>query len=399
MLKGVKMNLTLDTCLSLFPTEIRKDKKHYIVEDKASGEFYEMPEVCIDAIQLINNGKQLWEIELHLKEKYPKEDVDLIDFAEQLLELQLVAEIDGVKVELSEKAKESLGFLWLSPRIGKIFFNKFSNFVYAVLFIGNILLFMAKPSLFPNYKDLFIFDYMLLNIPAWMLLTIILVFIHEFGHILAMRAQNLPTKMEVGHRLFLVVLETDMSSVWKLPSKDRNVLYLGGLCFDTLILSLALIFQLIFANGSKVFLSIMSVVVLDTFIRMVYQLCIYMKTDLYYVFENVSGCYNLMENAQQMIRNWLPFRPSVSKSEVVFAEERKTVFLYSIFYFVGVFLTMGLFVIYYIPQVLFAWKMVLPGFSEGSTSIPFWDALLFSMQILIGLLLLLYSWRKKYIRR
>ncbi|WP_312473548.1 hypothetical protein [Neobacillus sp.] len=391
------MSITLDSRLSLVQTEIRKDKKHYIVEEKASGEFYEMPVVCIDAIHLINNGNSLGKIEELLKEKYPNEEVDLIDFAEQLLEMQMIAEIDGVKIEMKEQAKETLGFLWISPKLGKFFFNKFAYIVYCAFFIVNLLLLISHPSLFPNYKDIFIFDLMVLNIPTWFVLTICLILIHEFGHVLAMRAQNLPTKLEVGHRLLLVVFETDMSTVWKLPSKDRNILYLAGLCFDTVILSLALISQLIFADGSGILLSIMNVVVLDTFIRMLYQLCMYMKTDFYYVFENVSGCYNLMENAQQMIRKWLPFRPSVSKSEVVFAEERKTVILYSIFYFVGVFLTMGLFVIYYIPQVLFAWKMVLPGFSEGSASIPFWDALLFSMQILIGLLLLLYSWRKKYI--
>ncbi|WP_235845500.1 hypothetical protein [Neobacillus novalis] len=383
----------------LVPLDIHKDKKHYIVEDKTSSEFYEMPEVCIDAIELINNGETLGEIELLLKEKYPNEEVNLIDFVEQLIKMELVSELDGVKLEKRDTKKESLGFLWLSPQIGKFFFNKFSLFLYAVLFIGNAFLFIAKPSLFPHYKDLFIFDLMVLNIPAWMVLTFILVLIHEFGHILAMRAQNLPTKLEVGHRLFLVVLETDMSSIWKLSSKDRNVLFLAGLCFDTVILSLALISQLIFANGSGIFLSIIHVVVLDTFIRMVYQCCVYMKTDLYYLFENVSGCYNLMENAQQAIRKKLPFLNSKVTEEVVFAGEKTTVFVYSIFYFIGVALTVSLFAIYYIPQLLFALKKVLPGFLLGLDSLPFWDAMLFSLQILIGMLLLLYSWRKKYVRR
>ncbi|WP_066069532.1 hypothetical protein [Neobacillus soli] len=393
------MSLTLVSRLLLVPIEIRKDKKNYIVEDKSSGEFFEMPEVCIDAINFINNGETLGEIEQQLKEKYPGEEVSLIDFAEQLLELHLVAEIDGVKVEVNKVKKETLGFLWLSPQIGKFFFNKFSNFVYAALFIGNVFLFIAKPSLFPHYKDLFIFDLMVLNIPAWMILTFVLVLIHEFGHILAMRAQNLPTKLGVSHRLFLVVLETDMSSVWKLPSGNRNVLFLAGLCFDTVILSLALVSQLFYANGPEIFMSIMNVVVLDTFIRMVYQCCVYMKTDLYYVFENVSGCYNLMENAQQAIRKKLPFLNSKATEEVVFAGERSTVFVYSIFYFIGVALTVSLFAIYYIPQLFFALKKVLPGFLLGPDSLPFWDALVFSLQILIGMLLLLYSWRKKYVRK
>jgi hypothetical protein len=392
------MGLTLFSFLSLVPIEIHKDKKHYIVEDVSTAEFYEMPEVCIDAINLINDGVQLGEIERRLKEKYPEEEVDILDFAEQLFELKLIAEIDGMKVEAKQKNLEKLGYIWISPKMGKFFFNKYSFFIYITLFIINLVLLLSHPSLFPQYKDMFIFDLMVLNIPAWIVLGVFLVLIHEFGHVLAMRAHNLPTKLEVGHRLFLVVLETDMASVWKLPSKNRNVLYLAGLCFDTVILTFALISQLIFADGPGLFLGIMNIVVLDTFIRMVYQCCVYMKTDLYYVFENVSGCYNLMENAQQVIRNWLPFQKKVQTNQVVFESEKKTVFLYSIFYFIGVFLTITLYAIFYIPQLFYSLKNVLPGFEKAPTTLAFWDATIFMLQIMIVLLLLMYSWWKKYFR-
>ncbi|MDQ0200563.1 hypothetical protein [Neobacillus ginsengisoli] len=392
------MKITLSSQLLLVPIEIRKDKRHYIVEDLTSGEFYEMPEVCIKAIHLIQHGEVLGEVERQLREKFPEEEVDLIDFAEQLFELNLITEIDSIKVEFKQKKKESLGFLWISPRIGKFFFNKTAFIVYLLLFMINVGLLIYHPALFPHYKDLFIFHLMVLNIPSWLLLTSVLVLIHELGHVLAMRAKHLPTKLEVGHRLFLVVLETDMSAVWKLPSKDRNVLYLAGLCFDTMVLFLALISQLIFFKGSEIFLSIMHVVVLDTFIRMVYQCCVYMKTDLYFVFENVSGCYNLMENARQIIRKWLPIQQTSSKGEVIFAGERKPVYFYSIFYFVGVVLTITLYVLFYIPQLWFAWKNVFPGFEQAPTSLAFWDASLFSLQLLLGFMLLLFSWRKKYLK-
>ncbi|MGG3561157.1 hypothetical protein ABES03_06010 [Neobacillus rhizosphaerae] len=392
------MNLRLSSILFLVPINIRRDKNHFIVEDINTGEFYEMPNICIDAINSINNGESLGVIELRLKEDYPDEEVDLIDFAEQLLQLQLIAEIDGVRVNLPEKKKEHLGFQWISPNGGKCFFNKIAMVIYAGLFILNIAFLFLKPSLFPHYKDLFIFDYMVLNIITWLLVTFCTVLIHEFGHILAMRANNLPTRLELGHRLILVVLETDMSSVWKLPSKDRNVLYLAGLCFDMVILFAALLSQMIFTNGSGIFLSIMAVVVLDTFIRLIYQCCIYMKTDLYYVFENVTGCYNIMENAQQMIKKWVPFLKSQATEEVVFAGERRIIFTYSIFYFIGVVLTLSLYVIFYVPQLLFAVKRIIPGYLEGPTSLPFWDATLFTLQMLIGFLLLLYSWRNKYVK-
>jgi hypothetical protein len=225
-----------------------------------------------------------------------------------------------------------------------------------------------------------------------------LVLIHEFGHVLAIRAYNLPTKLGIGHRLFLVVLETDMSSVWKLPSKDRNVLYLAGLCFDSVILFLALMGQTAFPAGPVLLHGVLRIIVLDTVIRMLYQGCIYMKTDLYYLFENSTGCYNVMENAQQAIKK--RFSPKNTQSgEVVFDTERKTVFLYSIFYFAGIAVSVSLYIFFYIPQLFFAVKKILPGFEKSFTSLSFWDSAVFALQLLIGFLLLFYSWTKKYRRK
>ncbi|MCM3726234.1 hypothetical protein M3226_11115 [Neobacillus cucumis] len=395
------MDITLFSYLTLVPINIREEKKHFIVEDMNSGEFYEMPKICIDAIDLLNSGHSLGETKQHLEEKFPEEEVDLLDFVEQLLSLQLIAIMDGKEIvpKQKENNKEHLRFLWISPKVGKFFFNKVALFFYVILSILNAFLLVSHPNLFPHYQDLFISNYMVFNIIAFLVLTFCTVLIHEFGHILAMRAQNLSTKLNVGHRLFLLVLESDISTVWKLPSKERNVIYIAGLCFDMVILFFALISQLIFVSGSGIFLRLMSVVVLNTFLRIVYQCCIYMKTDLYYVFENLSGCHNIMENAQRLIRRWLPIKKTHVHEEVVFTGEKKTVFTYSIFYLLGVVLTVSIYIIFYIPQLLFAWKKVLPGFAKGFGSYSFWDATLFSLQILIGLALLLYSWRKKYLKR
>jgi hypothetical protein len=233
---------------------------------------------------------------------------------------------------------------------------------------------------------------MIINIPVWMVLTFILVFIHEIGHILAVRSYNLLTKLEIGHRLFFVVLETDMSSVWKLDSKDRNKLYSAGLCFDTVMLFIALICQLAFLNTQPFFHGILRMIVLDTFIRVVYQLCIYMKTDLYYVFENCTGCYNLMENAQQLFKS----RFKISADDDIFESERKTVFWYAMFYITGVMITVFLYIAFYIPQLLYSFKQILPGFQNPISSLAFWDSTVFTAQILIGFMLLVHSWTKKY---
>jgi putative peptide zinc metalloprotease protein len=391
------MKISLNSRLLMVPIEIRKDHKNYIVEEKLSGEFYEMPEVCIDAINYINQGTLLSEIEVKLKEKYPGEDIDLLDFAEQLIELELIDSIDNIKVQKHHKHKEQLGFLWIPPKLGEFFFNKFTFPLYGAIFFVNILIFIFNPSLFPHREDIFVFDIMVVNVFFWLLFAFVFVLFHELGHILAMRAQNLPTKLEVSHRMFFVVLQTDMSSVWKLTPKNRNVLYLGGLCFDSILLFISLIFQLLFPANQWFIQGLMNLAVFDIVLRMLFQCCIYMKTDLYFVFENVSGCYNLMENAKQTIRQKFSFLKSKVSKEVVFSGEKKTVFIYSLFYLLGIILTVVLYVRYYIPEVIYAAKKLLPGFVQPPTSLLFWDALVFSLQVSVFIFLLLNSWRKKYL--
>ena len=53
------MNISLLHVYYWFQLIFAEDNKHYIVEDITSGEFYEMPEVCIEAIKLIEKGEKL----------------------------------------------------------------------------------------------------------------------------------------------------------------------------------------------------------------------------------------------------------------------------------------------------------------------------------------------------
>jgi putative peptide zinc metalloprotease protein len=169
------MNLSLESHLKLVKLEIKPDKKHFIVEDVTSGDFYEMPETCIEAINLINMGVNLFQIEQQLKLKYPAEEVDILDFANQLSQLELIAEIDGVKIERVSNDEKSGGFLWISPKLGKFFFNKVTLRIYFILMIVNMFILVFHPGLFPHYKDLFLSNYMVLNIPSWLIITYSLV--------------------------------------------------------------------------------------------------------------------------------------------------------------------------------------------------------------------------------
>ncbi|MFD1779009.1 hypothetical protein ACFSFW_10055 [Fredinandcohnia salidurans] len=391
------MRLTKEALLTLHDIEIRKDTKNYIVEDLSTHDFYEMPLVCIDALGFIQKGLRLGEIEEKLIKAFPDEDINMIGFGEQLLELNLVQSVNGSEIIKKKEQNGKLGLGWIPQKLGKVFFNKYLNYLYLVFFIANIGIFIVHPSLFPHYKDLFVFDILSLNILLLGSLSFFLVLIHEFGHILAIRSFGLPTRLDIGHRLYFVVFETDLSMAWKLPAKHRNILYLAGVCLDNVVLFLALIIQLYTPNQSNIVSGIIGLIVFDVLIRIVFQACIYMKTDFYYLFENITGVYNLMESSTKYIKNIL-LRLNTNNNEL-FSGEEKIVKTYSLFFIIGVGVTLGLFFVYYLPQLVYMFINILPGFRSPITDSKFWDAILFSIQMAVLIGLLIYSFFKSYIRR
>ncbi|WP_054859235.1 hypothetical protein [Gracilibacillus sp. JCM 18860] len=384
------MTISLKSTLTLYPLTIKEDKKHYLVEESISGEFFEMPKVCIDAIKMMNNGFNLGQVQASLLQTYPKEEVDLLDFSHQLVELGLVQSIDGKIIEMKKENHKIRGFEWIPAKVGKLLFNRVTSKLYFLVFMMNILFLVLNPKLLPTYQDMFVFDVMIWNVLIYAVLSLILLLIHEMGHVLAIRSHNLPTNWNIAHRLMLVVMETDLTAAWKLPNHRRNILYLGGMCFDQVLLFTALSWKLTLPNDELILHGILSMIALDIFIKTIYQCCFYMKTDLYFVFENISGCYNLMENAKQHLREWLPFIKE-DTTTTVYQEEKRTVRLYSYFFLCGIILTFSLFAFYFLPQAVYVYMNIIPQLLLPMNSVYFWDAIIILGQSLIILVLLFYS--------
>lgn len=393
------MKVSIQTKLTLYPLSIQKDKKNYIVEEPISGDFFELPEISVDAIQRIKKGEELATIEKALKATYPEEEVDIIEFVEQLIELGLVQELDGVQVHtVKEKQTKTVsragGFLWIPDWVGRIFFNGVMNKVYLLLFVTNLLILIWNPELFPHYKDLFLFDSMVLNMVCYLLISMVLISIHEFGHVLAIRSHNLPAKLSVGTRLIFIVFETDLTQAWKLEPKQRNILYLAGMSFEQIILFFSFGFILLFPDANLV--GLLSIIVLDIFIKFIYQCCFYMKTDVYYVVENVTGCYNLMESGKIYLSSVIKKQQKSTKDhKEMFQNEWNLIRLYSVFYIIGVFLTLFLAVLYFVPQLYYMYSTIYSNLLGAGNRAAFWDAVIFFVLTLFMLILFVYLARKQ----
>lgn len=396
------MKVSLQSKITLYPLSIQKDKKNYIVEEPISGDFFELPEISIDAIKRLEKGEGLAAVEKSIKDSYPEEEVDIIEFVEQLVELGLVQEVDGVPVH-SEKEKQASSitragdFLWIPSWVGRLFFNRTMNKVYLLLLVFNILILVLNPEFFPHYKDIFLFDSMVLNMITYFLISLVLILIHEFGHIFAIRSYDLPAKLSIGNRLIFIVFETDLTQAWKLAPKQRNSLYLAGMSFEQIIIFLSFGLMLLFPDVN--FAGILSIIVLDIFIKTIYQCCFYMKTDVYYFVENITGCYNLMESGKGYLHSLLKkHRKSENENQKMFQDNRIVIRIYSAFYIVGMLLTLLLFAVYFLPQLYYASTTIFTNIQRPGDNAAYWDAVAFLAQTIVMIGLLVYLVRKQRLK-
>ncbi|GCF69754.1 hypothetical protein BC2903_35730 [Bacillus cereus] len=116
------MGLTLNSTVCLHAIQFRKEQKNYIVKDTITGEKYEMPPLWIDALAMMRDGFLLGEIEEKLKEEYPEEEINMLAFTRQLLELELVGMVDGEEIACTKK-KEKDYLAWLRPRVEQFFLS------------------------------------------------------------------------------------------------------------------------------------------------------------------------------------------------------------------------------------------------------------------------------------
>jgi hypothetical protein len=140
-------------------------------------------------------------------------------------------------------------------------------------------------------------------------LSLVTVFLHELAHLVAARAAGVPARMGISHRLWVLVAETDMTGIWLAPRRQRCLAFLAGMLFD-LMLSAALALAL-FADRrgwlglDPTLLLLVRGLLFVQLTRLLFELYVFVPTDVYYVLGTLCGCRNLMGDTQAYLLNQL----------------------------------------------------------------------------------------------
>lgn len=138
-----------------------------------------------------------------------------------------------------------------------------------------------------------------LSLLCFTFIGIIITIFHEMGHYLSAVELQFPVKIKLSLRLFHLVVETDINSIWGVERNKRYICYLAGFYTENIIL----LFTFFIKNldfignfGER----ICDAIILIVFLNFMWQLMIFLRTDFYFVILNYLNIPALHFSAMQL---------------------------------------------------------------------------------------------------
>jgi putative peptide zinc metalloprotease protein len=131
---------------------------------------------------------------------------------------------------------------------------------------------------------------------AWLVICV-----HECAHLATARAAGAPARITISTRLQFLAAQTDVSGVWAAPRRTRMTVYLAGMSADVCTAGICLLI-LGLASPHGVVRQLLAVVVAVTLIGLTIQFMVFMRTDVYFVLQDLTGCANLYGDGSAYLR-------------------------------------------------------------------------------------------------
>jgi putative peptide zinc metalloprotease protein len=332
----------------------RKEQDCFIVWTELKTNFVELSTESFNALNLIEKGLTIIDVQNVLEKKYG-EPFNVSDFVEELVELGFVKSIDEIPVKSSQERNSSLSFI--KKKHVYLIYSKPMLLIYSSIIFSGILILFFNPSYLPSYENFFFVDNYLLTMLVSIVSVFVLVFIHEFAHLIAGKAVGVYGNFSIGMRLFYPVAETNLTGLWSVPRKKRYIPFLAGMLNDALIISIIIIFFWLSENGVvfgiSVPFSFFKFLILIMFYGIFWQFLFFVRTDIYFVVSTFLGTKNLYNDSWNLIRNkFLSFLKRETKEAEIDKKEMKIIKIYSIFMLLGTIISLLFFFFLGLPILL-----------------------------------------------
>ena len=310
--------------------------------------FLALPTEALEILDSLSRGKTVGEAQAEFVSAHGVEpDVDaLLEVLEKrgfvrLRESHLSGKISP-RVVSGADHRIRYHFAQIPEPVARLFFSPLSLAFYLTIIATALAIAIIRPSLIPGRSSLVFTQHRTAKLITLGLIANGTIFLHEFAHLLAARAQGVKSRIGISNRLWFLVAETDMTGLWAVPSRQRYLPMLAGPLLDGL--SAALFFLLLFVQSKGAFTlaptidQLVKAMIFIYLFRLLWQCYFFMRTDFYFVFTTFFGCKSLMKDTQDFIRN-LSLRAISSTKRIdqthIPLRELRVIRIYSVLWLLG----------------------------------------------------------------
>ncbi|MDG4785980.1 hypothetical protein O7626_08585 [Micromonospora sp. WMMD1102] len=286
--------------VTVVPLSIVAKGEGFVVGSADHGMFVEVPPVAVAAIELLRAGHTIAQASADLRADIG-EDIDVLDFVGTLIDLGFVSHIDGVAQVPDDAAGARAGRRprWVQgppPGAVRWLFGPVAWAVYALAAVVCVTTLAVHPAYRISSDAFFFLDDPVTSLALLSVTAFVLAAAHEAFHWLAACREGVAARFAISRRLYFLVFETDLTQLWSLPPGRRYGPMLAGMALDSVLLAVTLGGRatidagLVAAPGVARFLEAIAAVL---FLGLCWQLCFFMRTDIYAVVATALNCTNL----------------------------------------------------------------------------------------------------------
>jgi hypothetical protein len=221
------------------------------------------------------------------------EPIDIGDFIDTLTGLGFVRDPGERESESAPVRLQALGRAMFAPAAWSL---------YAVLVAATVFVAVRVPGLRPAPRNVFFVPYLVVVQLVLMVSQTPGLFLHEWFHVMAGRRRGLPARLGVGRRLFFVVFETELNGLLSLPRRQRYLPFAAGMVADVVLFCTLTLAAAGLRDGPEWLWRLLLAIAYLTLLRLAWQMCLFLRTDPYYMLTTALGCVNLAEAASAYLR-------------------------------------------------------------------------------------------------
>ena len=369
-----QIQLSNNSKIELHTLLFREEDGKHVVGREEIQKYIEIPSVGVQVIKLLRRNHTIKEIK-EVVDVQEKDDVNVRKFIHKLISVGFVKKVDGKTLpEYHRRSKDFLSFV--KPAYARIIFSKSGFFVLTFLFLIAVTLILKNPNYLPSFRDYFFHQYFSVVIVTSVILGWILVFFHEVMHLLAAKSLGVGGTIRLNNRLSYLVAESDVTNLWKVQRKKRWVVYMAGIFFELVFISLAIIALALSDYGAIVLpillYKIIKMLIFIEVIGIVWEFRIYIRTDIYYVLSNILNQRNLYKGSLNYFKQKIKslFVKSDSDIDKISSKQKSSYMIFFTILIIGSLFTVGSYIFFIIPVLMRMFKGI---FIQISQAVQFTD--------------------------